>query len=315
MSTPAVLNAPWPHQNLTRAYPFAAWCGRVDASGAFSLPDDLVVALSFPTGPEVAIDPTRFHLLSLAVYANGVGLRLGYAGTSGSLPVAAATVARAGFRPFTTATLAGLGDFAGSTGTVTFGSLAGLASRPAGRFAFDLAGAALDCDAIRPSLRGVSAIRIAGPGGVEASLDGVVTVRLGVNSRVTSPAGGEIRFDAIRGEGLAAACRCDGSAEEDATPIASINGIPAGAGSAFAIVGDGCLDVRVAGSTIALSDLCSAPCCGCAEQERLRAALDDVEEKIRTLEAFAGRVDAAVARFTEVVVASKVSDAGCVDCS
>lgn len=315
MSTPAVLNAPWPAQNAVRAYPFASWCPRTDESGAFRIPDDLIVAASFPTGPEVAIDPTRFHLLSLSIYANGVGLRLGYAGPGGVTPAAAANIPRAGFRHDTTVPLVGLGEFAGSTGTITFGSLVGLASQPAGRFAFDLAGAALDADVVRPQLRGVAAIRVAGADGTETALDGVVTLRFGLNSRVSSPLPGSIRIDAIQGEGLKAGCECDSTSEAATPPIAAINGIPAGAGAAFDLIGDACLTVDAAGSTIAMADSCSSPCCGCDEQDRLRSAIDDVLEKIRTLEGFVSRVDSAVARFTEVVVASKVSDAGCVECS
>jgi len=310
-----VVNSSWQRQNLARAYPFADWAGRADRSGSFRIPDDLLTSLYFPVGPELSVDPGAFHLKALSVYANGVGFHLGYESGGVSTLAAVATVARAGFAPFRQAVLSGVGEFAGSTGTLVVGSLDGLAAAPAGRFEFDPDQSRLDVDAIRPQLAGVSAIRVAGADGAETSLQGVVSLRFGANVRFSAQPDGSLRVDAIEGEGLRASCDCAESSEAPLAPIASINGVPAAAGgSAFEIVGDPCLTVSAAGPTLSLRDECSAPCCGCAEQERLRAEVDRILEQARTLDDFQRRLDSRVQAFVTNVVASKVNDAGCVEC-
>ena len=53
-----VLGESWLASNLTRAYPLAPFATKTDTTGTFTLPDDFLVSLYFPTGPELSIDPT-----------------------------------------------------------------------------------------------------------------------------------------------------------------------------------------------------------------------------------------------------------------
>jgi len=183
---------------------------------------------------------------------------------------------------------------------------------PQGRFVFLPAGGRLDPDCVRPEIRGVGAI-VLRQGGVEtARLQGDVVLEGGGLTRLTS-AGGAIVFDVVGGAGMVDACACTGDPTA-ATPIATINGIPAVGGN-FQLSGDACLSVGVVPGSIALADLCSQPCCGCAEDELLRGQLKIVLDGIATLTAFLARLEGHDAQFTTVVLGSKLNDSGCVTCT
>jgi hypothetical protein len=126
---------------------------------------------------------------------------------------------------------------------------------------------------------------------------------------------GGIRIDAISGVGLDSACECSG-APASAVPITSINGVGTDDGD-FEILGGGpgnCVQVATTAGQVSVTDSCSAPCCGCAEREKLQAALDWIRGELGTLQGFLQRLDASVANQAGVITASKVQDTGCVTC-
>lgn len=307
-----IQNRNWPAINLLRSYPIAEWADRLDTTGSFKLPDDLLVELYFPVGAGVAVSPTRFFLRRLAVYAAGLSLSLGYDDGAGGVTVATAVVGRAGLEPFTPVPLNGLGAFAGSIGKLVIGRLDGTDAQGAGQYAFAPASTQLDVDCIRPQLSGVSALFVQDNNGVGPALTGDVRLALGANIRLSSPDPGEIRIDAIQGAGLNEDCSCAGLPAA-AVPISSINGLSPASG-VLAFVGDACIGVEASPGQLAFSDGCSQACCGCTEKEQLQASLDYVLEQVRSLRDFQNRLQAEVGRMNSVVIASRVNDTGCVDC-
>lgn len=301
-------NRGWLDGNMSRAYPLAPWCSRVDETGTFTLPDDLLVELYFPVGPGVTVDPARFYIKSIAAYATGAAITLGYAdGSRNGVAVAAATFPTGPTTRFVPTLLPGVGDFAGSTGKLMIGSTAGLAAQPGGLFNFNPEATQLDPDCVRPQLAGVRGIRVDG-----VMLDGVVQLALGRNIRLTAPTGDSIRVDAISGAGLVESGGCVGDAPAG-TPITSVNGVPS-ANGAFSIVGDATIDVTADSTGLRLSNPTVSPCCGCPEIDELRDAVSFIMEQLRATRAFQNKLDSQVTRMNSVIIASRVNDGGCVAC-
>lgn len=303
-----VFNRGWLDGNMTRAYPFAPWTPRTDVTGAFRIPDDLLVELYFPVGPGVAVDPGAFFVKTLAAYATGIVLTLGYAdGSAAGVAAGSATLAIEPDRLFIPAALPGSGDFAGSIGKLTVGSFRGLEDQPSGLFHFRPEATQLDLDCVRPQLGGVRGVVVD-----DVRLDGLVRLSLGRNIRLSAPSGDELRIDAVSGEGLVEDGGCAGAAP-DSPPIATINGIPA-VGGAFAIAGDDDITVTADETGLRLSNPGVTPCCGCPEIDELREAVDYIMEQLRATRSFQSRLDAQVTRMNSVVIASRVGDRGCVSC-
>ena len=301
--------------NLTRSYPLAPFATKADRSGSFRLPDDFLASLYFPVGPELSIDPSLFFIRSIGVFAAGYSLTLGYwDGSADGLAVASANIAASAVRgsEFLPVTLRGVGDFSGSIGKLVVGLDDGIEAQPGGFFTFDLDATRLDVDCIRPQLRGVGSISILDGVDQGTPLYGDVQLVLGANIQFTNQ-GGALRIDAIQGAGLNPACSC-GANPTAAPPITSINGIPADDG-AFSLVAGDCIRITPQVAGLALADTCSSPCCGCAETATLQASQDFIMEQIKTLRDLINRVSAEVVKTTDVVIASKVSDTGCVSCS
>ena len=122
----------------------------------------------------------------------------------------------------------------------------------------------------------------------------------------------QIVFSAIAGEGLNEACACD---EEGTGPcLRFINGIPPLADGNFRIVGNKCMDVQPVTNGLLFSDLCSSPCCGCAELDAITSQVSRFADGVLTLQHFASAVNAEVTQMSQVVLGSKLSDGGCLDC-
>lgn len=309
-----VLNRSWPGVNATRAYPLVEWGSRLDATGSFRLPDDLIVGLYFPVGPAIDVDPTRFYIKTVTVFATGVSVTLGYDdGVSPDVAVATAALARSQFKEFTPVALYGVGSFAASIGKIVFGGLDGVDAQGSGQFNFARLATTLDVDAVRPQLKGVGSIGVAAGGAEPVPLTGAVSLSLGSNLKVTVSGANSFRIDAISGVGLNTDCDCTGLPAA-AAPIRSVNGVTAPDGK-LTIAGEDCVQVSSLGAGLQFKDSCSSPCCGCAEKQQLQQAIDQILDQIRTVKNFTNRLQTEVQQMTGVVISSKVSDTGCVDCT
>jgi hypothetical protein len=304
-----VLNRSFLTQNANRAYPLVDWSSRLDRTGVFRLSDDLLVELYFPVGPAVSVDPGRFYIKTLSIFAAGVSIVLGYNDGGGvDLVVAVATAARTSIGEFTPLALNGVGAFAGSIGKLVIGRLDGVDAQGAGQFVFEPAATQLDVDCIRPQLLGVSSISVVDANGSTIPQTGNIRLAAGSNMRIVSPAPGKFRFDAIQGQGLTATCDCDG-VPATARPITSIQGLTTLDGK-FTIVGDACLEVSTAGNGIQLKDKCSSPCCGCQEAAALQQAIDYIRDQLRTLRDFQTRLTGQVQNLNSNVLSSRLLDSG-----
>lgn len=310
----AAWNQNWLGANSQRAYPLSELAGRTDTSGSFKVPDGLLLSLYLPVHSGLAADPARFFLRSLAVFAAGVAVSVGYDDGSPSPPVVAtAVVPFTGHTEYKSYALPGSGDFDDAVGRVVVGAPEVLAALPPGQYLFSPAAGALDTDCVRPSLRGVSSITLVSGQERSARIYGDVEFAEGANVRLTAAETGDglrqVRIDAVSGDGLNDACVCQG--DVTAPCIKTINGVPPTPQGDFTLRGSNCITVSAIPNGLRYSDTCSDPCCGCVELEAVTRDLARFGEAATTLSNFQSRLDGQVAVMAQVVLGSRLGDRDC----
>jgi hypothetical protein len=296
-------NIDWLNANSQRKYPLSEEATLRDTSDSFTLPNDLIVDFVWPVHADPTVDPTLFHVMAVAVFGLGVTLTIGYNGTA----VGTVTVDSSGFTANKAYFVQGTGDFYDSVGKIVIGTLDTILQYP-GAYAFDAAGGRFEAAAVRPDVRGVSALYLKNGDDLSPPIQGDVVLQAGSNmvlNYVPGP-GSEpdrIVFSAVSGAGLNQECDC---AENAALPcIKTINGIEPDVNGDFTLLGDDCLTLEVLAGGIQLVDNCSKPCCGCSE---LQVVLDTTEffaQQLFALEQLASRVEAQMEVIRTNLISSK----------
>lgn len=306
-------NLQWLNHNSQRAYPLAEGASRRDESDSFTIPDSLILAMYLPVHAGLDVEPAKFFVRSVAVFATGLNVSVGYDDGTVDPPIVATAVV-----PFSTHTeyksyaLPGSGDFDDTVGKIVIGPTADLASLPPGQYLFTPAAGRLDTDVVRPIIRGVSAVVLVN--GTERSerLYGDLELVAGANMRITPQTVGDtqqIRFDAIEGEGLNDECVCEG--DTDAPCIKTINGIPPTPAGDFTMLGSNCIEIDGITNGLKYVDTCSDPCCGCAELEAVTRDLERFGEAATTLNNFVNRLESQVTAMSMTVLGSRLGDRPC----
>lgn len=311
-------NVQWLNQNSQRAYPLTEAATKRDKTDTIGLPTSFIVALYFPVHAGLNVEPQKFFIKELGVFPTGYNVALGYDdGTADPPTVGSVNIATSTHTENRSYAVAGVDDFDDSVGKIVIGSLDEISSVPPGLYEFTASGGALETDAIRPMLRGISSITVVSSVGDRSDpLYGHVELVAGNNMRITaSQVGGQdpkITFSAIEGEGLNEECICE---EESEGPcIRTINGIPPLPDGNFRLIGDDCINITPIDNGLKLEDTCSEPCCGCEELQAIEGQIDRFADGVFTLQSFINRLGAEVAQFHTVVLGSRLGDQGCVEC-
>jgi hypothetical protein len=291
---------------------------KVDTGLDFTLPDDFIVELYFPVQGTMNVDPSKFFLQALSIFATGYNLAIAYHDpASGPVTVASINVSKSTHVENTSYALAGIDDFDDSVGKVVIGKVDTLDLVGEAKYLFDYDDGKLDPDAIRPMIRGISSIVLVNGTEESAPIYGDIELQAGTNIRLTpisilgeTPT---IRIDAISGEGLVEECVCED--EPEVGPgIRFINGVPPTTSGEFTLLGDDCLTITPISYGLQLKDICSDPCCGCAELEAIVDDLEKFGEAATTLRNFVNRLEAEISQFHAVVLGSRLNDRGCLEC-
>lgn len=315
MPVSTLWNLEWLNHNSQRAYPLTEAATKLDTSGSFKIPDGLLLALYFPVHAGIAVEPEKFYVKNVTVFATGVNVTIGYDDGSTYPTVASAAVPLSGHTEYRSYALPGAGEFDDSVGKAVFGRPADLKALPPGSYDFDPAAGRLDVDCIRPMIRGVTSIVLVNSGERSDKLTGVVELNAGTNVRLSVTAVGavnKVRIDAIKGEGLTKDCACDDS--HDGPCIKTINGIPPDEAGNFVVQGDDCLIPSGIANGIKFEDQCSKPCCGCVELEAVTRDLERFGSAATTLENYLNRLEGSVNRMNLTVLGSRLNDKGCKEC-
>jgi hypothetical protein len=266
----------------------------------------------------LAVDSANFFVSSVALFATGYNLTVGYHDGSTNPPtVATVAIGKSTHVPYASYTLTGVGDFADTEGRITLGSIAEIELQPAGQFFFSYQGGKLDTDAIRPQIRGISSVSVINGNDQSPAITGDIWLVAGLNFRLTlATVGGmsQIQFDAVQGAGLTEVCECTGVAQLP-PPIRTINNITADSSGNFTLEGNSCIDLTALPHGIRLDDTCSAPCCGCTELQALSSEIAYIGDQASTLQGIINRLQGSVDQTTQVVLGSRLGNDPCVSCS
>lgn len=316
MPPDGIINVEFLNQNSQRAYPLSDEAGKLDVTGTFTLPDSFLVELYFPVHAGVDVEPEKFFLRRVGVFATGFNIVLAYDdGTSTPPLVASANIPRSAFSANESFALPGAGGFTDSVGKVVIGSLDEIDRQPSGVFTFDFDGGRLDTDVIRPQIRGLQSITLVNNSEKSDPIAGDVELIAGNNIRLTpvvvSGQDPQIVISAIEGEGLNEDCICD---EELAPPIRTLNGVPPDTSGNFTLLGNDCINIQPIANGLSLDDVCSAPCCGCEELEAVNSQIARFGDGFVTLQTFVNRLAREVSAMSLTVLGSRLGDKGCFEC-
>jgi hypothetical protein len=305
-------NLQWLNHNSQRSYPLTAWATKTDTRNAIRLPDSFLVALYLPISAANDVDVSRFFLKNLLISPTGFNIIIGYAPPTGNaVDVAAANIARTSFSANRSYALGGIDAFDDTIGHVAIGSLDEIDKLPSGFYTFTLESGALEPDAIRPAIRGISRLRVQNNTQFSDYIYGDVTLVAGSNIRLSvayTSTDTQIIFDAINGANMNADCICP--APEDGECIRCINGVCSDNGT-FTIISNACVDITPGSNSLTITDTCAQPCCGCSELDELNLQLDLFASGVTTLQNFVSRLGAEVTQMSLVVLGSRLNDTNC----
>jgi len=296
-----IIHDDWLNENSNRKYPFFDEASLVDASGTMTIPNDLIVDLIFPVHA-LSYDVTLFHVQQITVFNSGVIITIGYNGTA----IATRTITDAEHTPYATYYIEGRGDFADSVGRISIGNLANI-KKYGGAYTFSTANARLLPTVMRPSLRGVTSVRVVNADGEFSDyLQGDIELIPGANIQfeVISGSPNKIKISAVSNPDFEVGCNCP-----DASPapcIKTINNVPPDNAGNFTLADEGCLTIEAITNGLKLTDTCAEPCCGCAETDVLRQELNRLGAQSATQRAQAEALLGTVQQLRDVILTSKI---------
>ena len=272
-----IINPNWYDQNSERAYPLMDGVTRLDASGTYTLPNDLIVDLKISA--PLALDPTKFFISRIQAVGSGVLLTFAVDGTG---DVATAVVPSAGFAEFQSYQLAGLPGFLSIQGVVVFGGAAAIMAAAIADYAFTLAATQIVPTLILPLQAGVTSLTIQDSFGGQTVLTGDVVLIPGTNASI-DVTGQVIAMGMDSGVVFGDPCAAADPGGLSRPAIRSINGVvPDGAGN-VALVPVGCPEITATASGLTLTDRCASPCCGDAEMANVAQNINDLDNFLANL--------------------------------
>lgn len=304
----SVIHVEWLNENRNRRYPFLDTASMRDQSGTVEVPDELLVDLTFPVNA-LEFDAAAFYLHSLTVFSGGIIVSIGYVGATAPIAVRAITLAE--HTDNRTYYIEGVGDFNDCVGRIAVGRIDKIMDY-GGTYTFDPTAAPLLPSVIRPTIRGISGLRIVSADNEESELlYGDVELIAGANITFdvaeVSPGVNELRISAVNNPDFESECECDDGAG-DRRCIETINDIPPDADGNFDLTAVGCLTLTPQATGILMEDNCADPCCGCEELNVLRDELVRLNTQIATQEGFASRALSSIEQLNQVILAAKLGN-------
>ncbi len=301
---PAIIHEDWLNQNRNRRYPFWDAASLQDTTGTLTIPNELITDLIFPVNV-LSYDPAKFFLAELTVFAGGVILSLGYEGAG---VIATRSITELGHTENKPYAIEGIGDFFDSVGRINIGRFDDI-KQFGGTYTFTAAASRLLPAVMRPSLKGVTGLKIINADNEESALlQGDIELVQGDNITLELLAGNKLRISAVNNPGFDQLCDCP---DDTAGPcIETINNVPPDSGGNIELLGTGCLTIDNSGTArIVLEDTCAEPCCGCQELDVLRTEGARLGSPIATQRSAAERALGTMDQLRDVILASKFGSA------
>jgi len=279
----------WLNSNSSRNYPIAEGLSRKDASGNFTLPNELLVAM------QVNISRNEvdgyFFIKEAGLFSSSCYLVIGYAHTESDVlvvdEIAKVTVDYSIHTPYKYYSFVGQQENAHIVGFVCVGDVGEIKREGVGKFEFTPDTTSIEPNCLFISIPALRAVNVySGSSLIHIATD-VLRLRAGENIRLTYEDDNKaIRIDAINGLNLETPDACDNNPFSTPGCIRTINGIGPDDNGNFNILGSECIGINPEENGISVHDLCSQSCCACEELDVLTSALEQLkiqEESLRTL--------------------------------
>ncbi len=305
------------NHNAQRSYPLTADATKADITGSFVIPDDFIVGFDVPVSTAMDMQSGRFFIRQLGSFASGYQIIVAYDTGTEVVDVGTALVPATTSSRNVVVALGGIDPFDDIVGKVVIGRTDTIVDQPTGLFEFDIDGARLEPQVIRPMIRSITAMRVSNAGGTSSDrLYGDIELVAGANiqlSTVSTSSETKIIISAISGEGTVEQCVCEGDAAA-LSCITRINGVSPTTDGNFNLTGDDCLTFTATDSGLKLTDSCCQPCCGCEELELITRDLERFNAQRGALELFVNELAASTATFNTTVLGARLGDRRCLTC-
>lgn len=306
------------NHNSQRSYPLTSEATRQDVTASFEIPNDFLVGLDLPVSPAMDMETGRFFIRQLGLFSSGIQLIIAYDTGTSLIDVATGLIST--IDPIRNKVFAinGIGAYTDISGKVIIGRVDTIQEQPSGLFSFTIEGTRIEPQAIRPMIKGISALRISSAtGDVSQNFYGDIELVAGSNIQLSTAVSGavtKITISALSGEGTIEQCICEGEAA--AIPcIKTINGISPTTTGNFNFIGDDCLQFNPVTNGLKVTDSCCTPCCGCDELEAITRDLERFATQRNALELFVNQLAAETATFDMTVLGSRLGDRRCLTCT
>jgi hypothetical protein len=270
-----VTNEQWYDAHSDRAYPLVDQASRLDTTGTFQLPNDVIVdaRLSAPA----ALD-AWFYISELRAYGAGLVLTIAANGVGA---VATVTIPQLAIADYTRFTIVGLPGHANVGGVLVVGFGVQRLAVQLGTYAFDAAATRFLPTLVVPAGDSVTSIIFRDSFGVDTRVTGDVVLVAGANA-VLSAAGQTISIGMSTGVVIESPCGCYDTGGRLRDPVRSINGVTPDAAGNISIIAGGCADLVAVSNGLKLTDTCAQPCCGAPEMQLLAQAARDLDRFLST---------------------------------
>jgi hypothetical protein len=259
-----VLDLQWLDANSSRAFPLFDLASRLDTTGLFTLPDDLIVDAKISAPSSYGV--TGWFVSQVTGYGSGLVITIAVTGEGN---VATVTVPLVGFAMYSSYAVSALPGFPQVGGSLIIGSAGAVLASSASIYSFLQAATQLLPTVIYPTAGAVNSITIVDQFGNDTLLTGAVTLAAGSNGSL-GVVGQTITLGMTTGVIIQNPCGCLDSGGNNRIPVRTINGVGPDNTGNLTLLGLSCLGVTTGGTgVVALNDTCATPCCGSTELTQL----------------------------------------------
>lgn len=292
----------WLNSNSVRNYPIAENCNRLDKTGSYTIPNDLIVAAQ--VNHSRIYSNGVFFISDLFVSVPVLKISVSYQPEDlNESPIYISTVEidNNNFSKFSYHSFVGQGQHSSILGSIAVGDISETIHRGLGEFSFDSKSTKLEINCRFVSIPSLQYIDIYDSNDVliHRATD-VLKLKAGQNIRITydplvnletgdTDQYGCIKIDAVIDENIIPEPEgCETGKSFYSPCIKTINGVRPDANGHFWIEESECIgiDEYKENNSIKINDLCSESCCGCVDLEFLTAGLEQLkqqEERLREL--------------------------------
>jgi len=277
----------WLNANALRSYPLYENCIKIDKSGTFEIPNDLLVSAQINFSKEEA--DGEFYIGYIDNYEDTVIIGISHSSNDIGA-IASIKVDHESHVVNQVYAFAGSGLYSHIVGSICIHSLEELQKYQKGHFDFVVGSTTFETNCLFISVPMLKRVEVYSGDTMVHSEANVLRLKAGENIRLSYEEASEsyggstgiIRIDAINGENLQEPDVCNNSplGNKDLY-IKTINGIVPDSFGNFNVYGDECLEIiNLPGSNaIQVVDKCAQSCCGCNDMDTLVATLDMLKTK------------------------------------